>query len=108
MINVNNIKTDPRNGFIPVINIWCAQTTNERTAMQTSGVYACVRILAETIASLPLNTYKHTDRGKEKARDHNLYHLLHNEPNPEMTSFVFRETLMSHLCATCSLTNTIL
>ena len=73
------------------------KTVNERTAMQTTAVYACVRILAETIASLPLNTYQYTENGKEKAIDHNLYHLLHNEPNPEMTSFVFRETLMSHL-----------
>jgi len=70
---------------------------NERTAMQTTAVYACVRILAETIASLPLHTYRHTDRGKEKAADHNLYNLLHDAPNPEMTSFVFRETLMGHL-----------
>jgi len=70
---------------------------NERTAMQTTGVYACVRILSETLASLPLHTYKHTDRGKEKALEHKLYYLLHDEPNPEMTSFVFRETLMSHL-----------
>ena len=37
------------------------KTVNERTAMQTTAVYACVRILAETIASLPLHTYKHTD-----------------------------------------------
>ena len=66
------------------------KVVNERTAMQTTGVYACVRILAETLASLPLHTYKHTDRGKEKARDHRLYYLLHDEPNPEMTSFVFR------------------
>ena len=73
------------------------KTVNERTAMQTTAVYACVRILAETIASLPLHTYKYTDSGKEKALDHSLYYLLHNEPNPEMTSFVFRETLMSHL-----------
>ena len=70
---------------------------NERTAMQTTAVYACVRILAETIASLPLNVYRSTDIGKEKAIDHQLYYLLHDEPNPEMTSFVFRETLMSHL-----------
>jgi HK97 family phage portal protein len=70
---------------------------NERTAMQTTAVYACVRILAETIASLPLHTYKYTKDGKEKATDHLLYNLLHDEPNPEMTSFVFRETLMSHL-----------
>jgi HK97 family phage portal protein len=73
------------------------KTVNERTAMQTTAVYACVRILAETIASLPLNVYRSTDNGKEKAIDHQLYYLLHDEPNPEMTSFVFRETLMSHL-----------
>jgi len=73
------------------------KSVNERTAMQTTAVYACVRILAETIASLPLHTYKHTERGKEKATNHHLYHLLHDEPNPEMTSFVFRETLMGHL-----------
>ena len=73
------------------------KTVNERTAMQTTAVYACVRILAETIASLPLNIYRSTGNGKEKAIDHQLYYLLHDEPNPEMTSFVFRETLMSHL-----------
>ncbi|MDD3897690.1 MAG: phage portal protein [Syntrophomonadaceae bacterium] len=73
------------------------KTVNERTAMQTTAVYACVRILAETIASLPLNVYRSTDNGKDKAIDHQLYNLLHDEPNPEMTSFVFRETLMSHL-----------
>jgi HK97 family phage portal protein len=73
------------------------KTVNELTAMQTTAVYACVRILAETIASLPLHTYKYTASGKEKAVSHQLYYLLHDEPNPEMTSFVFRETLMSHL-----------
>jgi len=73
------------------------KTVNERTAMQTTAVYACVRILAETIASLPLHTYKYTENGKEKATEHQIYNLLADEPNPEMTSFVFRETLMSHL-----------
>ncbi len=73
------------------------KTVNERTAMQTTAVYACVRILSETIASLPLHTYKSIEDGKEKARDHPIYHLLSNAPNPEMTSFVFRETLMGHL-----------
>lgn len=73
------------------------KTVNERTAMQTTAVYACVRILAETIASLPLHTYINTETGKERARDHPLYPLLSSSPNPEMTSFVFRETLMGHL-----------
>lgn len=70
---------------------------NERTAMQTTAVYSCIRILAETIAGLPLHTYKYTENGKEKATEHSIYHLLADEPNPEMTSFVFRETLMGHL-----------
>lgn len=73
------------------------KTVNERTAIQTTAVYACVRILAETIASLPLHTYKYTENGKVKATEHSLYKILHDEPNPEMTSFVFRETLMGHL-----------
>lgn len=71
---------------------------NERTAMQTTAVYACVRILAEAVASLPLHVYEYqNDGGKKLVHDHPLYYLLHDEPNPEMTSFVFRETLMSHL-----------
>lgn len=70
----------------------------ERTAMQTTAVYACVRVLSEAIAGLPLNLYRYTpDGGKEKAINHPLYRLLHDAPNPEMTSFIFRETLMSHL-----------
>ncbi len=71
---------------------------NERSAMQMTAVYSCVRILAEAVAGLPLHLYKYTDTGgKEKAVDHPLYLLLHDEPNPEMSSFVFRETLMTHL-----------
>ena len=70
----------------------------ERSAMQMTAVYSCVRILAEAVAGLPLHVYKTgTDGGKEKATDHPLYRVLHDAPNPEMTSFVFRETLMTHL-----------
>jgi len=74
------------------------KTVNEHTALQITAVYACVRILAETIAGLPLHVYQYRpDLSKERYPQHPLYNLLHNEPNPEMTSFVFRETLMSHL-----------
>ena len=74
------------------------QAVNERSAMQMSAVYACVRILAESIASLPLHFYQYNDAGgKEKALNHPLYVLLHDEPNPEMSAFSFRETLMTHL-----------
>jgi len=74
------------------------KVVNERTAMQTSAVYACVRILSEAIAGLPLHVYRYKpDGGKERVPDHPLYYLLHDAVNEEMTSFVFRETLMSHL-----------
>jgi len=74
------------------------KNVNEMSAMQMTAVYSCVRILAEAVAGLPLHLYRYTDDGgKEKAVDHPLYILLHDEPNPEMSSFVFRETLMTHL-----------
>ena len=74
------------------------KSVTERSAMQMTAVYACVRILSEAIAGLPLHLYRYKeDGGKEKAIDHPLYLLLHDEPNPEMSSFVFRETLMTHL-----------
>ena len=74
------------------------KTVTERSAMQMTAVYACVRILSEAVAGLPLHFYRYKEDGsKEKAIDSNLYHLLHDEPNPEMSSFVFRETLMTHL-----------
>lgn len=65
--------------------------------MQTTAVYSCVRILSEAVASLPLHLYRYAGRSKERVYDHPLYHILHDEPNPEMTSFIFRETMMTHL-----------
>lgn len=74
------------------------KSVTERSSMQMTAVYSCVRILAEAVAGLPLHLYKYNESGgKERAAENQLYFLLHDEPNPEMTSFVFRETLMTHL-----------
>ncbi len=74
------------------------KAVNERTAMQMTAVYAAVRILAEGVASLPLHVYRRGENGdRSKAEDMNLFYLLHDKPNPEMTSFIFREALMCHL-----------
>ncbi len=70
---------------------------NEKTAMQMTAVYSCVRILSETLASLPLHVYEVSEGRRVKAINHPLYRLLHDEPNMEMTSFIFRETMMTHL-----------
>lgn len=68
-----------------------------RTALSSTVVYACVKVLSEAIAQLPLHVYRYVGSGKEKVPEHPLYYLLHDQPNMEMTAFVFRETLMSHL-----------
>ena len=79
-------------------NSTAGKRVSQKTAMRMTAVYSCVRILSEAVAGLPLHLYRYTDTGgKEKATDHPLYFLLHDEPNPEMTSFIFRETLMTHL-----------
>ena len=70
---------------------------NARTAIQVSAVYACVRVIAETVASLPFSVFEQDKTGSQKALDHPLYRILHDEPNPEMTSFVWREAMLTHL-----------
>ena len=62
-------------------NSSAGKTVTTQTAMQLTVVCACVRILAEAVAGLPLHMYRYTDRGKEKAIDNRLYYLLHDEPN---------------------------
>ena len=70
---------------------------NANTAIQLSTVYACVRVISETVASLPLGVYEAKEDGNRKATEHPLYLLLHDEPNSEMTSFVLREVMLAHL-----------
>lgn len=74
------------------------QNVTPSTAMQLAVVFACVRVLSETIASLPLMVYKRRrDGGKEPAQETDLYFLLHDQPNPDQTSFEYREMIMGHL-----------
>ena len=75
------------------------EQVDEKSAMQIATVYACVRLLAESVAQLPLHLYRYTDSGsgKEMAADHPVYSIIHRQPNPEMTSFTWRETMMVHL-----------
>ncbi|HMR01754.1 MAG TPA: phage portal protein [Candidatus Competibacter phosphatis] len=79
-------------------NTYAGPAVTEESALTFSAVYACVRILSESVAMLPLFTYRRlANGGKEKATDTAIYNLLHRTPNPEMTSFEFRETLIAHV-----------
>lgn len=71
---------------------------SEKNALQSSAVYACVRVLAETVAHIPLIMYRRTDKGRTRAVDHPWYRPLHTQPNNWMTSFSWREQQMVHLC----------
>lgn len=75
------------------------QTVTPDTALTISAYYGGVRVLAETLAMLPLQLYQKQDRGRRMADESYLQPLLHEAPNPEMTSFEWRETLMGHVVA---------
>lgn len=68
------------------------------SAMRVAAVYSCIRVLAETLAGLPLIVYRRKPGGgKARATDHWTYPLLHGAPNGWMTSFAWREMGMAHL-----------
>lgn len=70
-------------------------SVTEDTALTYSAVWACVRVLSETIAALPWHVYRKTASGREDA-DGGLSWLLDTQPNPEMTAISFREALVAH------------
>lgn len=67
------------------------------TALSFATVFACVRVLSESVGSLPLILYRRTGDSKERATDHPLYGLLHDAPNDEMSSTQFFEAIMSNV-----------
>lgn len=77
-------------------------TINEERANTVAAWFAGVRVISEDVASLPLILYRRSGPNgstRDRAMDHPLYGLLHDSPNPEMTSFSFRETLQAHALA---------
>jgi HK97 family phage portal protein len=89
---------DPSTGFIYNGGSDIGIRVNADVAMRLNAVYACVRVIAEDIASLPFFVYRRNSRGgKDRAPDNPLYDLLHSQPNPVQTSFEWREMMMGHL-----------
>ncbi len=80
-------------------NAWGAggRAVSEADALSVVAVFAAVRVIAETIATLPLHLYRRLQpRGRERATEHPLYWLLHDDPNPEMTHTAFWESIIGH------------
>ncbi len=96
--------TNPRNPATWLVDMFGGKPAtsgvrvNEHTAMSWTALSAGIRFLAESIASMPLEVMRRrSDGGREQARDFGLYRLLHDQPNPEMTSYEWRELSETHI-----------
>ena len=92
---------DPQKWFLALNGntVSSGVTVNEDSALRLAAVYSCVRVLAESVAQLPLKVYERLPSGgKREAAEHPLYPLVHDRPNEEIASFNWRETIMGHLC----------
>ncbi|SFU81757.1 phage portal protein, HK97 family [Paenacidovorax caeni] len=77
---------------------WSGQTVNTRTALQVSAAWACVRLIAETLSTLPMGLYRtRPDGSKEPASSHHLYTLLRSQPNADMSAVDFWQAMLSSL-----------
>lgn len=77
---------------------YAGKTVTVNSSLQLSTVWSCVNLLSRTVSTLPLNIYRRLgDGGREAARDHILYGLLHSQPNADMTAAVFRQVMLAHL-----------
>jgi HK97 family phage portal protein len=68
---------------------------NASTAQSVSAVYACVQAISETVASLPLILFKRNGEDRQRATDHPLFRVLHDQANEQQTALEFREWMMA-------------
>lgn len=74
------------------------KAVTEDTALQLSTAWSCVRLLSETIGTLPLGVFQRNGDAKAPAQDHPLYGLLHDSPNADQTAAEFWEGIVACLC----------
>lgn len=77
-------------------NVASGQVVTADTAMRVAAVFACVRVISESLAQLPLILYRQLTDGKERAKDHPLYRILHTKPNRWQTPYEFKRMLTGH------------
>lgn len=92
-----------RNGFRSIYDAlaggmpgWSGERVSLSTALNHSVVWACNRVISESVGGLPLGMLQQTGGGKREAKDKPMFSALHNAPNDEITARGFRETLTSH------------
>ncbi|PVY81065.1 HK97 family phage portal protein [Cupriavidus alkaliphilus] len=68
-----------------------------KAVMQLDAVWSCVRLISETIATLPLSMYERTSAGKRVAPQHPLQFIIHDQPNADSTASVFWEAMVASM-----------
>lgn len=90
---------DPENCRRGRSDTWAGREVGPDGAMQLAAWWACVRLIAETVATLPLAVYRRNpDGSKAPKSDHALYGLLHDSPNADQTAAEFWEGMVLSLC----------
>lgn len=89
----------------PVLREWfvgnaadSGEVISPDAAMRVTTVYACVALIAETVAALPLHVYRREAGETSKATDHPLYQVLHDMARPGLTAFEWREGTVHNAC----------
>lgn len=91
-------KASPKNTLLSIMSFLFGSSISGQNAILSTARNLCfVRVLAEVLAELPLHIYQYTSDGGSNRRLNTRFIFLHEAPNFEMTSFIFRETLMNHL-----------
>lgn len=78
-------------------NNFSGKNVTVNSALQLSAAWACVRLISETLSTLPMNLYRDTGGAKVIAKDHQLYSLLHTQPNADMTAVVFWQAYVASM-----------
>lgn len=84
--------TDPV-GWGPNLSTWAKVSVGEETQYRITAAFRAIRLISETVGTLPLGLYRKTDRGRVLATDHPLYDLVTYQPNPNMTPIEWKESM---------------
>jgi HK97 family phage portal protein len=76
---------------------WAKVPVNENTQLQIAAAFSAIRLISETVGTLPLHLYRKTAKGRERATDHALYPLVHDMPNEYMTAVEWKEAMVVSL-----------
>lgn len=80
-------------GWSSVGPTWAKVNVGESTQMRISAAFSAIRLIAETVGTMPLHLHRKTDNGRVRATDHPLYDLVRHQPNPNMTAVEWKECM---------------